>query len=45
MQKGIKKIWVAGFFLPAINATVFRTSAKNVVRLFQGHCPSVLWLG
>ena len=23
MEKGIKKFWVAGFFLPAINATVF----------------------
>ena len=23
MEKQIKKIWIAGFFLPAINATVF----------------------
>ena len=24
MEKRIKKIWVAGLFLPAVNATVFR---------------------
>ena len=24
MEKQIKKFWIAGFFLPAINATVFR---------------------
>ena len=29
MEKRIKTFWIAGFFLPAINATVF--SAKNVV--------------
>ena len=26
MEKRIKRFWVAGFFLPAINATVFRKS-------------------
>ena len=24
MEKEIKKFWIAGFFLPAINATVFK---------------------
>ena len=28
MERKIKKCWVAGFFLPAINATVFNRSAQ-----------------
>ena len=29
MEKRIKKIWTAGFFLPAINATVFSWRSNN----------------
>ena len=29
MEKRIKKFWIAGFFLPAINATVFRN--ENII--------------
>ena len=29
MEKQIKIFWVAGFFLPSINATVFRVSKRN----------------
>ena len=30
MEKWIKKIWVAGFFLPTINATVFSLSSRFI---------------
>ena len=29
MKKRIKFFWIAGFFLPAINATVFRNISRN----------------
>ena len=34
MEKRIKTFWVAGFFLPAINATVFRIS-KSLIAEFM----------
>ena len=30
MEKRIKKFWIAGFFLPAINATVFSNYLKDL---------------
>jgi hypothetical protein len=29
MEKQIKKFWIAGFFLPAINATVFGKTTQE----------------
>ena len=41
MEKRIKIFWIAGFFLPAINATVFNLSTNhNTAR----HCQAVLLL-
>ena len=34
MEKRIKKFWVAGFFLPAINATVFSKLNKSFTVLY-----------
>ena len=34
MEKRIKKFWIAGFFLPAINATVFRAEILEKNRWF-----------
>ena len=31
METQIQKFWIAGFFLPAINATVFKTVVKRTV--------------
>ena len=30
MEKQIKKFWIAGFFLPAINATVFNSPKVSI---------------
>ena len=35
MQKQIKDSWIAGFFLPAINATVFRHKLENLSNIHK----------
>ena len=36
MEKRIKKFWVAGFFLPAINATVFKCTSLSNSSFYPG---------
>jgi hypothetical protein len=40
MEKLIKEIWIAVFFLPTINATVFRTPDYTVVVYCLVNCYS-----
>ena len=39
MENRIKKNWIAGFFLPAINATVFSVENRSTdVTIDRTHC-------